>query len=209
MKITIWSDIRCPFCYIAKRRLENAISKFEHKKEVIIEWKSYQLDPKLKTNPNIQTIDYYIKKGGNKQQINDLFQYATDMAKEEGIEFKLDDIIVANSFNGHKLIHIAKRNNKQNEAKELLLKAYFADGKNIDDTKTLIEIGVKLGFNAEELKSDLQHEAYANKVQEDQKTANDLGVRGVPFFVFNDRHALSGAQPESTFLEILKDTYSC
>ncbi|WP_417857621.1 DsbA family oxidoreductase [Xanthomarina gelatinilytica] len=207
MTITVWSDIRCPFCYIAKRKLENAISQFSHKEEVKVEWKSFELDPNLQTNTSINTIDYYVSKGAGKQQMIDLFSNATKMAKEVGITFNLNDIVVANSFNAHKLVHVAKTINKQNEAKELLLKAYFTDGKNIDDINVLLNIGTSLGFEIVDLANKLKDKALDISIREDQKQAKEVGVSGVPFFVFNNKEAISGAQSEEVFLEVIKKTY--
>ena len=207
MTITVWSDIRCPFCYIAKRKLENAISQFSHKEEVVVEWKSFELDPRLETNTKINTIDYYVSKGASRQQMTDLFSNATRMAKEVGITFNLNEIVVANSFKAHKLVHVAKTINKQNEAKELLLKAYFTDGENIDDSNVLLQIGDNLGFSKENLEDKLSDKSLEVSIREDQELAKEVGVSGVPFFVFNNKQALSGAQSEETFLEMIKKTY--
>ncbi|WP_422089476.1 DsbA family oxidoreductase [Tenacibaculum ovolyticum] len=207
MTITVWSDIRCPFCYIAKRKLENAISQFNHKEEIVVEWKSFELDPRLETNTKINTIDYYVSKGASRQQMTDLFSNATRMAKEVGITFNLNEIIVANSFKAHKLVHVAKAVNKQNEAKELLLKAYFTDGKNIDDSNILLQIGENLGFSKENLEDKLSDKSLEVSIREDQELAKEVGVSGVPFFVFNNKQALSGAQSEENFLEMIKKTY--
>ncbi|WBX76225.1 DsbA family oxidoreductase [Tenacibaculum ovolyticum] len=207
MTITVWSDIRCPFCYIAKRKLENAISQFNYKDEVVVEWKSFELDPRLETNTKINTIDYYVSKGASRQQMTDLFSNATRMAKEVGITFNLNEIIVANSFKAHKLVHVAKAVNKQNEAKELLLKAYFTDGENIDDSNVLLQIGEDLGFSKENLEDKLSDKSLEVSIREDQELAKEVGVSGVPFFVFNNKQALSGAQSEETFLEMIKKTY--
>ncbi|WP_064965861.1 DsbA family oxidoreductase [Tenacibaculum ovolyticum] len=207
MTITVWSDIRCPFCYIAKRKLENAISQFNHKEEIVVEWKSFELDPRLETNTKINTIDYYVSKGASRQQMTDLFSNATRMAKEVGITFNLNEIIVANSFKAHKLVHVAKAVNKQNEAKELLLKAYFTDGENIDDSNVLLQIGENLGFSKENLEDKLKDKGLEVSIREDQELAKEVGVSGVPFFVFNNKQAFSGAQSEETFLEMIKKTY--
>ncbi|WP_027418619.1 DsbA family oxidoreductase [Crocinitomix catalasitica] len=207
MKITIWSDIRCPFCYVAKRRLENAISEFEHKEKVTLEWKSFELDPSLETNLNIDTLDHYISRGAIRQKITGLFNNTANMGKEIGIDFNFNDIVVANSFMAHKLVHASKKINKQNEAKELLLKAYFTDGKNIDDLNVLLKIGDELGFVQEELRTSLKENTFDNRVREDQKMAAELGISGVPFFVFNDQHAFSGAQSEQVFLDTLKKAF--
>jgi predicted DsbA family dithiol-disulfide isomerase len=207
MIITVWSDIRCPFCYIAKRKLENAISQFRHKEEVKVEWKSFELDPNLQTDTSINTIDYYVSKGAGKQQMIDLFSNATKMAKEIGITFNLNDIVVANSFNAHKLVHVAKTINKQNEAKELLLKAYFTNGENIDDENVLLNVGVTLGFQAVDLANKLKDKTLDICIREDQKLAKEVGVFGVPFFVFNNKQVVSGARSEEVFLEAIKKTY--
>src|SRR5690606_15096728 len=130
------------------------------------------------------------------------------MAKEVGIEFNLDEAVVANSFNAHKLMHAAKKINKQNEAKELLLKAHFTDGKNIDDLDVLVTIGTSLGFEAEDIEKQLKDPALDKNVAADQIQAKQIGVTGVPFFVFNNKHALSGAQPEDVFLEALESAYN-
>ncbi|WP_417370638.1 DsbA family oxidoreductase [Gelidibacter japonicus] len=207
MTITIWSDIRCPFCYIGKRKLENAMSQFKHKDDIIVEWKSFELDPNLRTDTSINTLDYFVNKGANKDQISQMFANATAMAKEVGIEFNLDEAVVANSFNAHKLMHAAKKINKQNEAKELLLKAHFTDGKNIDDLDVLVTIGTSLGFEAEDIEKQLKDPALDKNVAADQIQAKQIGITGVPFFVFNNKHALSGAQPEEIFLEALEKAY--
>lgn len=207
MTITVWSDIRCPFCYIAKRKLENAISRFEHKEEVVVDWKSFELDPYLQTNKSIDTIEYYVSKGASKEQMTNLFSRVTIMAKEVGVMFNINNIVVANSFYAHKLVHIAKTVNKQNEAKELLLKAYFTDGLNIDDSDVLLHIGASLGFDRTDLMNKLMDDKFANSVTEDQKLAIEVGVTGVPFFVFNNKKAISGAQSEEDFLEVIKSTY--
>ncbi len=204
MTISVWSDIRCPFCYIAKRKLENAISRSSHKEEIKVEWKSFELDPNLQTNTSINTIDYYVSKGASKQQMTDLFSNATSMAKEVGIHFNIDTIVVANSFKAHKLVHIAKAIDKQDEAKELLLKAYFTDGKNIDDINVLLNIGSTLGFEAVDLEKKIEEKALEDSVYEDQKLAKELGISGVPFFVFNNKHTISGAQSEEVFLEAIE-----
>lgn len=210
MTISVWSDIRCPFCYIAKRKLENAILKFKSnsKEDVIVEWKSFELDPNLQTDTDINTVDYYASKGANKQQMENLFSNATKMAKDVGLDFNLDDIIVANSFKAHKLVHAAKTLKKQSEAKELLLKAYFSEGQNIDDIDVLLGIGAILGFEKENLEDKLKNEnTLGNSVLNDQIMAKEMGISGVPFFMFNNKYAISGAQSEEVFLEAMKKNH--
>lgn len=207
MTITIWSDIRCPFCYIGKRKLENALSQFKHKDNVSIEWKSFELDPNIRTNPDISTMDYFINKGANMDQMSQMLNNVNVMASEIGLEFNFEDAVVANSFNAHKLMHAAKKINKENEASELLFKAHFIEGKNIDDLEVLVAIGELLGFDAKTIKEQIHSKALDKSVADDQMEAREIGVTGVPLFVFNNEHALSGAQPEEVFLEALEKYY--
>lgn len=207
MTITIWSDIRCPFCYIGKRKLENALSQFKHKDNVSIEWKSFELDPNIRTNPDISTMDYFINKGANMDQMSQMLNNVNAMASEIGLKFNFEDAVVANSFNAHKLMHAAKKINKENEASELLFKAHFIEGKNIDDIEVLVAIGELLGFDAKTIKEQIHSKALDKSVADDQMEAREIGVTGVPLFVFNNEHALSGAQPEEVFLEALEKYY--
>lgn len=207
MIVTIWSDIRCPFCYIGKRKFEHALSKFEHKDKVKVEWKSFELDPNLRTNPDLSTMDYFVNKGANMDQMIQMQNNIKAMAKEVGLAFDFEDAVVANSFNAHKLMHAAKKIHKQNEASELLFKAQFIEGKNIDDLNVLVSIGEHLGFKTDDIKEQLNSSALDKSVADDQMEAKEIGVTGVPLFVFNNQHAISGAQPDDVFLEALETYY--
>ncbi|MEE9361679.1 MAG: DsbA family oxidoreductase [Cellulophaga sp.] len=207
MIITIWSDIRCPFCYIGKRKLENALLKFSYKEEVTIEWKSFELDPNMMTNPNINVLDYYVHKGADKQQMEQLFDNAKKMGKEVGLTFNFNKMIVANSFKAHKLMHLSKEVNKQNTVKEMLFEAYFTNGENIDDDSVIENIGLSLGFDSKELQNMLESEDLDNKVAQDQIYAKEIGVTGVPFFLIDNETAISGVQSEEMFLETLYKTH--
>ncbi|MDB4901438.1 MAG: disulfide bond formation protein DsbA [Mucilaginibacter sp.] len=209
MKVEIWSDVMCPFCYIGKRRFENALQHFEHKDEVEIEWKSFQLNPDLVTNPDLNINQYLADVKGftldHAQQIND---HVTQMAAEVGLTYNLDKAVVANSFNAHRFSHLAKKHGLGVEAEEQLFKAYFTDGKNIDDEDTLIDLGKELGLDAAEIKQALESNAYADEVKDDIDTAQYLGIRGVPFFVLNNKYAISGAQAVPVFEETLEKAFS-
>lgn len=208
MKINIWSDIRCPFCYIGKRKFEAALEKFPHKNEVEVIWRSFQLDPNLKTRTDISTYDYFAEiKGKSKEEAIQMHQYVNDIARQVGLRFDFENAIVANSFNAHRLIQFARTKDLGDEAEELLFKAHFTEGKNIDDNAVLLEIGVALGLGEEAVKEVLESDAYAKEVQEDELRARAIGVRGVPFFVFNDKVAVSGAQSPETFLETLNKAW--
>jgi predicted DsbA family dithiol-disulfide isomerase len=208
MKVEIWSDVMCPFCYIGKRRFEDALAHFGHKDEIEIEWKSFQLNPNMETNPNIN-IDQYLAdvKGFTIDHSRQLNAHVTQMATEAGLTYNLDKAIVANSFNAHRYSHLAKRHGLGVEAEEQLFKAYFTDGKNIDDQDTLIELGVALGIDANEVKQALESNAYADEVKRDIAQAQYLGIQGVPFFVLNNKYAVSGAQAVPVFEQTLQKAF--
>jgi len=205
IKIEIWSDVACPFCYIGKRKFEAALAQFEHKNKVEVEWKSFMLDPNKITDPSMPLAESLAKrKGISVEQAKEMGTYVTEVAQEVDLQYDFSKTIVANTFNAHRFLHFSKNNNVQNEAKERLLKAYFIDGKNIDDTPTLIQLGTEIGLNAKEVKTMLDSEQYANEVKSDITEAREIGVKGVPFFVFDRKYAVSGAQDPSVFLQTLE-----
>jgi predicted DsbA family dithiol-disulfide isomerase len=208
MKVDIWSDIRCPFCYIGKRKFEIALEKFEHKNEVEVEWKSFELDPNLPTNTQVNADDYLSEiKGISKGKVKEMHQYMKQVAEEVGLNFNFENAIVANSFNAHRLIQFAKSKGLGNKAEEALFKAHFTEGKNIDDQQILVEIAVSIGLQKEETAKILESDAFTKEVKNDEMQAESFGIRGVPFFVLNDKYAVSGAQSPETFLQALQQTW--
>jgi predicted DsbA family dithiol-disulfide isomerase len=208
MKLEVWSDVVCPFCYIGKRKLEKALAKFAHKENIELEWKSFQLSPDTKTDTSTNINRYLAEhKGVSLEQAKLMNDRVTEMAEQVGLEYNFDNAVVANTFMAHRLLHFAKEQGKQNEAKELLLKSYFTDGKNIDDSSTLLELGTKLGLDKKELSEVLENGAFANEVTADIREAQQLGVRGVPFFVFDRKYGISGAQDVSVFTQTLEKSF--
>lgn len=209
MYVNIWSDIRCPFCYIGKHKFEKALEQFEHKDKVKIMWHSFELDPKIKTDPDKSDLDYLAEsKGASKEQVQKMLDGAVKMGKEIGVTLNFEKSTVANSFNAHRLIQLAKANDLADEAEEALFEAHFKEGKNIDDKNSLREIGTSIGLKEADLDRMLFTDEYADKVEQDKKDAAKIGVNGVPFFVFNKKYAVSGAQPEDAFLEILEKSWA-
>ena len=153
MKIEIWSDILCPFCYIGKRKFELALEKFPNKTHVEIEWKSFQLDANMQEQP-AGSIDQYLaeRKGFSIEQAKQLNQHVTCLAAEVGLSYQFDIAIPNNSILAHRLLHFAKHQGKQNEMKERLLQAYFTKGENIGDIETLASIAASIGLDQEEVK---------------------------------------------------------
>lgn len=208
MNIDIWSDVRCPFCYIGKKKFEIALEKFPHKDAVKVTWKSFQLDPNLKTQPGISPKEHFAtQKGISIQQVEDMYQQVINAAEDVNLTFNLDKSVVANSFNAHRLIQLAKTKNLGNEIEEKLFKAQFTEGKNIDDKDTLLEIGISIGLDEKEVKEVLASDTFSKEVQKDEADARSIGVGGVPFFVLDNKYAVSGAQSPETFLSALTQVW--
>lgn len=205
MKVDIWSDVVCPFCYIGKRKFEKALENFKDKDNVEIEWHSFQLDPDLEYVPGQSVHEYLGKRKGvsaaEGKKMNDAM---TAMAKEVGLEYNFDKAVINNTFNAHRLLHFAKEKGVQNELKERLFKAYYTEGKNIGDTDTLVQLSEEVGLKADEVRGVLENDQYAQEVQMDQYQAQQMGIHGVPFFVFNNKYAVSGAQPTELFEQVLQ-----
>lgn len=209
MEVNIWSDVRCPFCFIGKRKFEKALEQFAHKDEVKVIWKSFELDSTLKTNASLNIYEYFAEaKGIDREQAVQMFDNVTQVAQEVGLNFDLNNSVVANSFNAHRLIQLSKTKGLGNEIEEQLFKIHFEEGANIDDAETLVNAAVSIGIHDAEIREVLNTNAFADAVKQDQLEAQQIGVRGVPFFVFDSKYAVSGAQPPETFLEILEKAWS-
>lgn len=208
MEIKIWSDVRCPFCYIGKKKFELALQKFNHRDDVKVSWKSFQLDPNLRTNLQISTVDYFVEnKGVDIEQAKQMLRGAAQMGADVGLTLDIENSILANSFNAHRLIQMAKSKGLGNEIEEALFKAHFQQAKNIDDLEELIAIGSSIGMDPEAIEKMLKSEDFAYQVKQDEMEAQNIGVRGVPFFVFNDKLAVSGAQSPEIFLQTLEKAW--
>ncbi|AYA37538.1 DsbA family oxidoreductase [Hymenobacter oligotrophus] len=208
MKVEIWSDIVCPFCYIGKRRFEAALQQFAHAREVEVVWHSFELDPNTQTAPGEQLYGRLAAKYGRSEAwARQMCADMTQNAAEVGLAFNFDIAVPANTFRAHRLVHLAAQHGRQDAAKERLFKAYLEEGLNIDDVATLQTLGAELGLEAEEVSRTLASDAFAQEVRYDEYQAQQIGVRGVPFFVFNDKYAVSGAQPTELFREVLEKVH--
>ena len=208
LKIQIWSDVMCPFCYIGKRKLEDALSQFENKDAVAIEWKSFQLDASFVATPGETVIDHLAEKyRKDTDWAETMIKNMTQNAKASGLDFHFEKAILANSFHAHRLLHLAKKYNLSNELEELLFKAYLTDGKNVNDLSTLTNLGLEVGLKKEEIENMLNSDLYTKEVIQDQEEAQAIGVTGVPFFVFDKKYAVSGAQQPETFLKTLEKAW--
>ncbi|SEM20320.1 protein disulfide-isomerase [bacterium A37T11] len=210
MKVEVWSDIMCPFCYIGKRHYEAALGQFGEADNVELEWKSFQLDPCIPAEGQQLTVYQYMaeRKGFSVDQAKEMVGNVASMALQAGLVLDFDHAIVANSFDAHRLIHLAKTHNLGNVVKEKLFRAHFNEGKDIADATVLQQIGMEAGLGAAYVEAMLGSDQYAHEVAQDIEQARKIGVRGVPFFVFNDKYAISGAQPVENFRQTLEKSFA-
>lgn len=208
LKIQIWSDVMCPYCYIGKRRIEEAIDLFGHKDAIEIEWKSFQLDASFVASPKDNIFDHLAEKyQKDRDWAVEMVDNMTQNAKNSGLDFQLGKAILANSYKAHRLLHLAKKHGVGHELKELLFKAYMTDGENVDDTNTLIALGEAVGMNKNVIEGVLNSDTYGTEVKKDIAMAQQIGVQGVPFFVFDNKYAVSGAQHVETFVKTLEKVW--
>lgn len=209
MKVEIWSDVVCPFCYIGKRHFETALAQFEHRDQVEVVWKSFQLDPDTPVVSDSVNLYQYLadRKGISYEQSVKMHENVTEMARKAGLDYHFEKAHVANTFNAHCLIQLAKEKGLGNEMEELLFEAHFTLGKNIGSETVLVELGTKMGFTEVEIHAALSDDRLAQKAMADITEARQLGVNGVPFFVFNRTYALSGAQAPEQFLSVLEKAF--
>ena len=206
MKIEIWSDIMCPFCYIGKRQLETALAEFPSG-EFEIEWKSFQLDPTITPQSGKDVYTFLAeRKGISLDQSIEMHKGVVERAKSVGLDYHFDKAIISNSLTAHRIIHLAKAKKLGDEMEEIFFKAYFTDGKDLNDAQTLIELGSKAGLDSKEVQEVVENEnLYLSDVKSDIREAQEIGVQGVPFFVFDRKYAVSGAQPVEAFVNTIRE----
>jgi predicted DsbA family dithiol-disulfide isomerase len=208
LKVDIWSDVMCPFCYIGKRKFEQALAQFEHRDEVEIEWHSFQLDPSAESKTGLNVYDYFVqRKGVSREQALDMHKHVTNTAKRVGLEYNFDVAKIANSFDAHRFVQFAKTKGLGDAAEEVLFKSYFTEGKDISDHETLSELAASLGLDKQTVLEMLAGDEFRDDVIRDIKTAEMMGINGVPFFVLDEKYGVSGAQSPELFLNALQTTW--
>lgn len=209
MKIEIWSDIVCPFCYIGKKRLEQALASFPHRDEVEIIWKSYQLHPQFPQDAaGIPAVEYIKNaKGLTKEETLGMMQQVQSIGKSLEIDFNFEKSLIVNTLNGHRLIHFAQEHGLGNILKERLLKAHFSEGVDVNDTNILVNLAAEVGMDKKEVQEMLLSDRFTYEVTQDIQEGVNLGLRGVPFFVFNQKFGIAGAQPLEMFEQTLRQAY--
>lgn len=208
LTVEIWSDVVCPFCYIGKREFENALARFPHKDNVLVEWKSFELDPNAPATSDENTYSMLARKYGMslddaKARVAGVAEHASSV----GLEFNFERTVIANSFHAHRLIQLAKTKGLGDAAEERLFKAYFTEGANIGDTATLVRLATEIGLDANEVRNMLDGEAFGEAVRTEEYEAQQFGIRGVPFFTIDRKYGISGAQSADHFLGALEQAW--
>jgi len=207
MTVEIWSDVICPFCYIGKRKFERALAQLPQRDQIDVVWRSFQLQPDTKTDPTRNAVQNLAeKKGWTLEFTREAIADVSARAKEVGLTFDYERTVVANTFDAHRLAHYAATQGKGDAMQERLFKAYFVDGQNIADHAVLTTLAVDAGLPSDEAKHALISGQFAADVRGDIDQAQRFGINGVPFFVFNHKYAVSGAQDSTIFVQALQQS---
>jgi predicted DsbA family dithiol-disulfide isomerase len=209
VKVEIWSDVVCPWCYIGKRRFESALCDFAHRDDVEVVWRSFELDPAA---PPIREGSYArrigLKYGVAPDQAQAMIDRMTRTAADEGLDFRFDLLRPGKTFDAHRLLHLAADRGCQDQLKERLLAATFAEGEPIGDQAALLRLCVEVGLDEDEVRTVLEGDAYASAVRDDEAEASDIGISGVPFFVIDRTFAVSGAQAPDVIVQTLERAWT-
>jgi predicted DsbA family dithiol-disulfide isomerase len=212
MQVEIWSDVVCPWCYIGKRRFEAALAAFPHANEIEVVWRSFELDPRA---PQERTGDYASrlakKYGMSHERAMASLHHMTDVAAEEGLDFDFARTRAGNTFDAHRVLHLALETQGpavQGAVKERFLRAYFSEGEPIGDPDTLVRLAGEAGLDAAEVKDVLSGDRFAEQVRADEGAAEELGISGVPFFLVDRKFAVSGAQSTDVFTRALERAWA-
>jgi predicted DsbA family dithiol-disulfide isomerase len=202
--VEIWSDIACPWCYIGKRRFEAAVAGFPHRDEVTVTWRSFQLDPEAPAErPGELAAHLASKYGSSVEQARARQAQITELAAAEGLDFRFDRARSGNTFDAHRLVHLAAAHDKQDAMKERLMRAYLTEGELMSDHAALARLAGEIRLPADEVDGLLAGDRFAAEVVDDVRTGVGLGITGVPFFVVDRAFGASGAQPPELLRELL------
>lgn len=208
MKVEIWSDVVCPYCYIGKREFEKALAEFPHKDQVEVEWKSFELDRDAPVRSPDDMYERLAKKyGRTRDEAKEMVAGVVERARTVGLEYDMDKAVMGSSFDAHRLIQFAKAKGKGDDAEERLFKAHFVLGEHIGDRAVLKMIGEQIGLDGAAVEEMLASDAFTEAVRKDEYEAQQIGVSGVPFFVIDGKYAVNGAQPSEHFLGALQQAW--
>jgi predicted DsbA family dithiol-disulfide isomerase len=209
LNVEIWSDIACPWCYIGKRRFEAALARFEHAGEVEVRWRSFELDTHAPARRPVGVVEHLAAKyGQTPAAAQGMVDHMERMAAGEGLELHLEKTQGGNTFDAHRLLHLAAERGRQHELKDGLFRSYFTDGRPVADRGALAEVAEAAGLDRAEAEAVLEGDAYAAAVREDEEQAYSLGISAVPFFVLNRKYGVPGAQDPEVLLDALRKAWT-
>jgi predicted DsbA family dithiol-disulfide isomerase len=208
IQIDVWSDVMCPFCYMGDKLLDQALAGFEHRDQVSVTYHSFLLMPELPVDETISIVDLFTKyKNTPREQTQQFNQRLQQQASSLGLDYNFDKALSTNMRKAHELIHFAKSQGLQHEMVTRLFKAYFSEGLNVGDLSTLANLAAEIGLDRQQAISVLESGQFTGDVDEDLQMAAQLGIQSVPFFVFNMKYAVSGAQPVESFSQVLQKVW--
>jgi predicted DsbA family dithiol-disulfide isomerase len=209
VKVEIWSDVVCPWCYIGKRRFERGLAGFAHRDEVEVVWRSFELDPRAPRESDEDPVERLARKYGmTREAALDAHARVTGLAAQEGLTYRLDAARPANTFDAHRVLHLAAERGVQAEAEERMFAAYFTEGRRLGDPETLVAVAAEAGVDEAAARDVVEGDAYAEAVAGDEREAGELGITGVPFFVIDRRYGVSGAQPAELIQRALEQAWA-
>jgi predicted DsbA family dithiol-disulfide isomerase len=209
VRVEVWSDVVCPWCYIGKRRLEAALERFAHRDDVEVVWRSFQLDPSVPEGETHATLPALAAKYGRSvEEMRGTMRHVEETAAGEGLRYDLANGVSGNTLLAHELLHLAAERGLQGELKERLLHAHFEEGRSVFDVDSLAALAVEVGLDDAEVRAALADHRFRPAVQEDVATARALGATGVPFFVVDRRYGAAGAQPADQLLQVLERAWA-
>jgi predicted DsbA family dithiol-disulfide isomerase len=206
--VEIWSDLVCPWCYLGKRRLEQALERFPERDRVDVVWRSFELEPDAPATPEPRAEALIRRYGMTPEQAAERDAHMTALAAEAGLEYRPDLVLLGNTFDAHRVLHAASAAGVQAPAKERLLRAYFTEGRALTDRDTLVELAADAGVDPDTARAVLDDGTYSAEVRTEEREAAHLGITGVPFFVLGRRYAVSGAQPAELLLQALEQAFA-
>ena len=205
MKVEIWSDVVCPWCYIGKRRFESALARFDGADDVEVEWRSFQLNPQHPAGAAEPLETHLARKMGiDEAQVRAMNDRVVALAAAEGLDYHFETYRVVNTFDAHRVLQLAKAHGLGTEAHERLLRAQLVEGELLEDPAALVRLAGEIGVPEEAARATLAGDAFTDEVRADLHAATELGITGVPFFVFDRAYGVSGAQAADMFLEVLE-----
>jgi predicted DsbA family dithiol-disulfide isomerase len=209
MDVEIWSDIACPWCYVGKRRFEAALARFEHRDDVRVTWRSFELDPAAPAEREGERAERLAEKYGmSVERARQMERQMTDTAAGEGLHFRFDLARSGSTFDAHRVVHLAAEHGLQDAMKERLLRAYFGEGELMSDRETLVRVAVEVGLDADEVRGMLASDRFAEEIHDDERTAHAFGISAVPTFVVDRSIGVSGAHPPEALLELLREGWA-